>query len=724
MKKAKKILLIMIFIILNFSLLNIYKVRNLKVSATNDIVETNTIKISSGRTFSLLLSKDGVVYAWGLIGESNNPSYCKKFVNPTNISKDIELANDDCFIDIFSGEQHCFLLSNSGRVFCMGSGEKKQFGYSDFYFKTTPTEITSMFSLQNDDKITYISCGDDFNIALTAKHKVLSFGKNENGQLGINTNTIDQTVYDITNNFNLDNNDYIVNVKSGASHSLAYSKNGNIYSWGDNSFGQLGFKDKEFKQMPTLIEQIKDNVIDISCGRYTSYVLTNQANLYGFGSNAYGQLANHETIITSSYKDYPYIMNGNFDFETNEFIIDIEANYYYGFIKTSLNNYYSFGENSSGQLGNSTTLTTSYPQKFNYLSSLPAGDEINSIACGKDHCIASSKNGHILAWGSNLQGQLSEDYTVTQAYIKALDITKNFPPIIVISMSASSVKYKDYKFDVNAYYLDNEQIEEMYYYVNETTTYPKSNWIQFGKEISVNEGEGKKYIHIKIVSKKETYYYTSNPIILDHVAPEIEMFTKDCKPFSEKYANGPITVNVIDDNEEIEIIYTLNEKKYKENNKSISLYQDGNYSIYAKDGASNFSVAIEFTIDTILPTITKIDNKSFAGTSYSTREGNITIEGSEALACYNLGYKGVKESQYQALNDNETTFNIKLKKGVNTLTIYDLAGNESKTYEIIYSPRFFQDTQLLLFVFSSLVALFIGIIIIVYAIKHKKNLVK
>lgn len=724
MKKVKKILLIMIFIILNISLLNMYKIRNLKVNAANDIVETNTIKISSGRTFSLLLSKDGVVYAWGLIGESNNPSYCKKFVNPTNISKDIELENDDCFIDIFSGEQHCFLLSNSGRVFCMGSGEKKQFGYSDYYFKTTPTEITSMFSLQNDDKITYISCGDDFNIALTAKHKVLSFGKNENGQLGINTNTIDQTVYDITNNFNLDNNDYIINVKSGASHSLAYSKNGNIYSWGDNSFGQLGFKDKTVKEMPTQIEQIKDSVIDVACGRYTSYVLTNQANLYGFGSNAYGQLANHETIITSSYKDYPYIMNGNFDFETNEYIVGIKANYYYGFIKTSLNNYYSFGENSSGQLGNSTTLTTSYPQKFNYLTSLPIGDEINDIACGKDHCIASSKSGHVLAWGSNLQGQLSEDNTITQAYVKAIDITKNFPPIILIMMSSSSVKYKNYIFDVNAYYLDNEQIEEMYYYVNESTTPPKNNWIQFEKSINLSEGEGKKYIHIKIDSKKETYYFTSNPIILDHIEPKIELLNKNKEVFNEKYSNSTISANVIDDNDEIEIIYTLDGETFKEKGKNISLYKDGNYTIYAKDGAGNTSVAIEFTIDTILPTITKIDNKEFAGTSYSTREQNITIEGSEALVCYNLGYKGVKESQYLAINDNDTTFNIRLKKGVNTLTIYDLAGNESKTYEIIYSPRFFQDTQLLLFVFSSLVALFIGIIIIVYVIKHKKNLIK
>ena len=64
-------------------------------------------------------------------------------------------------------------------------------------------------------------------------------------------------------------------------------------------------------------------------------------------------------------------------------------------------------------------------------------------------------------------------------------------------------------------------------------------------------------------------------------------------------------------------------------------------------------------------------------------------------------------------HSSNNAFIIKLKKGVNTLTIFDLAGNQSLTYEILYSPRFFQDTQLLLIVFGSLASTFICIIIFI-----------
>ena len=180
----------------------------------------------------------------------------------------------------------------------------------------------------------------------------------------------------------------------------------------------------------------------------------------------------------------------------------------------------------------------------------------------------------------------------------------------------------------------------------------------------------------------------------------------------------------MDNNSIVDIVYTIDGKQYTTRSNTLSCYKDGSYIIYALDEANNSSATIEFTIDTILPTITKIDNNLIQSLSFSTRDKEITIQGSEALSCYLLGYKGVKADSYIALNENESSFKIKLQKGVNTLTICDLAGNESLTYEIMYSPRFFQDTQLLLIVFGSIAALFICIIIVIYVSKNKKILLK
>ena len=720
----KRFLFLFSFIFAIFSLFGFKSQDSINTMALEKADKTTTFIHCAGRTSSLLLSQEGVVYGWGLWGEANDVTLSKKLKTPTDIGNNIELDADDYFINIFSGEQRCFILTDNGRVFGMGSGSNKQLGYSDYFFKPNPVELTDLFSLTTGEKITFIGCGDDFNIALTNKHRVISFGKNEDGQLGITSDEKDALTYDITSKFILQDGDYIENVKCGASHSLALSHNGYVYVWGSNKFGQLGIKDEIVIETPTRLESIVESVVEIEVGRYTSYVLTNQALLYGFGSDSYGQLATHSSIVTSNKKETPYLMNGGFSLEGDEYIKSINSGYYYLIVKTNLGNYYAVGQNSTGQLGNGSTLTTSIPQKIELQSVLTANDEITSISCGLDHVIATTAYGHILAWGSNLQGQLSEDYNGPQSNYTVIDITYNFPPIIIISTNASSVEYKTYVLNVEAFYLDNQSIEETFYAVSSSIMPPKENWVQFTNSIVVSEGEGTVYVHIRVDSAKGSYYYTSKPYFLDHVSPTIRVYDKNNQEINQKYYNSTIFASAMDNNSSVEIVYSHNGKQYTTTNNTISFTEDGTYKVYAVDAAKNSSATIEFTIDTILPTITKIDNNLINGTSFSTRDKEITIYGSEALICYQLGYKGVKADSYTALNDNESSFKVKLKKGVNTLTIIDLAGNESLTYEIIYSPRFFQDTQLLLIVFGSLAAIFVVIIIIAYTIRNKRKLAK
>ena len=694
------------------------------VNASEEVISNEiSFTITSGRTSSLLLSNQNKVYGWGVWGETNKINNSKKLVIPTDITSEINLEKNEEFIDVFSGEQHSFLLTNKGKVFAFGSGELGQLGYSDYLFKSKPTDITSLFSLPNNDKVTYISCGDDFNVVMTLNHRIFTFGNNEDGQLGIKKDTPIDRIYEITDSFIMQDNDYIVSIKSGADHSLALSNNGFLYGWGSNHFGQLALNDKII-YTPTLIDSIDSTITKIDCGRYTSYVLTNQAQLYGFGSDSHGQLATHDPLITSNKKDTPFLMNSGFAFESDEYIKDVIAGYYYAIVKTNLNNYYSFGENSSGQLANNSFLSTSVPQKIEYEALLDVNDEIVNISCGESHCIAISKQNHILAWGSNLQSQLTEESSVSSSNAKIIDITHNFPPIITISSNVSSVLYQSYILDVDVFYLDKQPIEETYFYISDSKELIDPTWVLYRNQISFSEYEGNVYVHIKVVSKKGTHYFVSNPYFLDHVAPTITIHTKNNEIFSSYYSNSTILAKALDNNNSVDIIYYHNGEKITTEKDTISFIEDGVYQIYAVDAANNFSATIEFSIDTILPTITQIDNNLILNSSYSTSEGQIEIKGSEALSCYKLGYNDKNDETYIALNDNEDSFTINLKKGVNTLTLVDLAGNESLTYEITYTPRFFQDTQLLLLVFGSLALVFIVIIIIVYTIRAKRKLVK
>ena len=212
--------------------------------------------------------------------------------------------------------------------------------------------------------------------------------------------------------------------------------------------------------------------------------------------------------------------------------------------------------------------------------------------------------------------------------------------------------------------------------------------------------------------------------ILDHISPTIEAVDKNNEKISNKYINSTIFVTAIDNNSNVEIVYQHQGKQYTTNTNTFSFIKDGTYKVFAMDEANNSSATIEFTIDTILPTITKIDDNLIQKQSFISKEKEIKIYASESLICYQLSSNSIPSDSFIALNENESSFNVKLKKGVNTLTIFDLAGNQSLTYEIIYSPRFFQDTQLLLLIFGSLTVIFVTIIIITYTIKTKKRLEK
>lgn len=697
-----------------------------KINASEQSIKeetTTSFIVTSGRNSSLLLSKQNIVYGWGLWGENNDVSNSKKLLKPTDLSKNIKLEENEEFIEVFSGEQHSFILTSKSRVFAMGSGEKGQLGYSDYLFKSNPIDITSIFSLKTDEKIKHIACGSDFNVALTSNHRVLTFGNSNNGKLGIASDALIEVVYDITNNFIMQEDDYIIDVDCGASHTLALSNNGYLYGWGDNQFSQLSL-DEPIIYTPTLIDILGATITKIECGRFTSYVISNQAQLYGFGSDSHGQLATHKPPLYNSIKAKPYLMNSSFTFESGEYIKDVISGYNFAIVKTNLNNYYSFGDNSSGQLANNGTLTTSIPQKIEYETLLESQDEIVSISCGENHCIAISKNKHILAWGSNLYGQLSSDENMVQINTKITDITHNFPPIVIISTNTSSTEFQQYNLDIDVFYLDNETIDSTYYFVSDLETLKDPIWTQFKETLVIKEYEGLVYVHIKVESKKETYYHVSKPFFLDHVAPSIKLTNKKNEEFLNPYTNSTIFAEALDNNNSVVVVYTLNGKQFITEQDTISFSKDGHYQVYALDEANNSSATIEFTIDTILPTITQIDNNLILNSSYSTSEGQITIKGSEALACYKLGYKGVDNNSYIALNDNENTFTINLKKGVNTLTLIDLAGNESLTYEIVYTPRFFQDTQLLLLVFGFIALVLVVVIIIVYSIRAKRKLVK
>jgi len=122
-------------------------------------------------------------------------------------------------------------------------------------------------------------------LLLTSEGQVYSFGNNGYGQLGIN----DKNIKSINIPTLIGDIPEIQRIECGYNHSMCIDINNNLWIFGDNENGQLGLGDREYRykpiQHPTL-----SNIIDISSGGNHTFVKTIDNKIYAFGRNKYCQL--------------------------------------------------------------------------------------------------------------------------------------------------------------------------------------------------------------------------------------------------------------------------------------------------------------------------------------------------------------------------------------------------------------------------------------------------
>ncbi len=91
----------------------------------------------------------------------------------------------------------------------------------------------------------------------------------------------------------------IVSISSGMRHSLALTESGRVFGWGSNEWGQLGTgKSGGSFNKPVLIEIFSSSdglntdveIAKISCGQRHSLLLSRDGDVYAFGDDTFGQV--------------------------------------------------------------------------------------------------------------------------------------------------------------------------------------------------------------------------------------------------------------------------------------------------------------------------------------------------------------------------------------------------------------------------------------------------
>ncbi|OTF80560.1 E3 ISG15-protein ligase HERC5-like protein, partial [Euroglyphus maynei] len=275
-----------------------------------------------------------------------------------------------------------------------------------------PSRIKLMTKIYNRDTTSSKEKHHLSIIWMTNDNKCFAYGNNKSGCLGINESITvtygkPALIREISEN--------IIKLCSGQHFVLALTDNGRCYSWGDNRFGQLGksvSRSNSNTNRPTLIDSIKDPIVDIACGLLHSLILTVTNHLYSFGSNLTGSVGNgttfHQTkpVRLTDFTKTPSF--GGVDFVGiacggwHSAAVNLKVSNCNRFVNCFVNKgeIFVWGWNSNGQCGQDAL-------KTNVLSptKLKINAPIKSVCCGQSHTLMLTYDGKVYAMGSNQRNQ-------------------------------------------------------------------------------------------------------------------------------------------------------------------------------------------------------------------------------------------------------------------------------------------------------------------------------
>lgn len=297
---------------------------------------TNIKHVSAGYYSSFAIDRDGNVFAWGL----NNYGQLGLLDN-TNRSIPEKVSLTGPAKEIAASWYHTIILRDSGELYSSGLNNFGQLGLGDININRNQfTKIDS--ALLETDQATQISASMDSSHALSVGGKIYSWGRNDDGQLG-DGSTTHKSLPVLIDDSNLNGNK-IISVDAGKNSILALDEKGVAYSWGHNSRGQLGLGDiGQFIATPSIINSNGKKITQISHKYDNPIMMSENGDIFVWGRNESGQLGFFDSLTFES--NIPILLMN----VKAEKIYAQGQNY---ILKINGSSFLVWGNNNNGQFGN------------------------------------------------------------------------------------------------------------------------------------------------------------------------------------------------------------------------------------------------------------------------------------------------------------------------------------------------------------------------------------
>jgi alpha-tubulin suppressor-like RCC1 family protein len=230
-------------------------------------------------------------------------------------------------------------------------------------------------------------------------------------------------------------------MSSGGSHRLAIKQDGTVWAWGSNREGQLGIG--TFGEPQTLPVQVKNlkNVVQIGTGNFNSYAVLKDGTVWSWGDNTDGQVGDG-TVTERKIGSGEAIENNNrnepVQLKQLSHIVAITGNFAASFALQDDGTLWGWGFVSipyqsepvklidwtdikgiaTGYSGNLLAVKKNGTVWINGKDGpvqIKGLDHITAVAVSAGSCFALREDGTVWAWGENSGGELGDGTTTSQA---------------------------------------------------------------------------------------------------------------------------------------------------------------------------------------------------------------------------------------------------------------------------------------------------------------------
>ncbi|KAM4553537.1 secretion-regulating guanine nucleotide exchange factor [Fundulus diaphanus] len=369
------------------------------------------------------------LYAWGAnsygqLGQNHAEDQCAPRLCHSSALQDRAVRA------VGGGGGHSVLLTVNGEVFVCGQNHKGQLGLG---------HNTDVLTLQLcpvlNHKVANVACGWDFTLLLTDSGRLLACGSNAFGQLGVG-----QTVKHTAELLAVEAlKEPVVSVAAGLRHSLTVGASGSVYQWGTGLFSHAKralsphpVPSHLKSQVPCLVPglgQRKSHLV--SAGSAHCVCLTEEGELFLWGSSKHGQLATAEPFLPS-----PSLLNRSL--LKGEKVMNVCSGWTHVVAQTESGRVFTWGRGDYGQLGRPASVSEDAEKlcpgpvvqgirKDCLPGEVTSLDGATQIACGSEHNLA-VVGGRLLSWGWNEHGMCGDG---SQADVFHPRLVSDLRPVLI-----------------------------------------------------------------------------------------------------------------------------------------------------------------------------------------------------------------------------------------------------------------------------------------------------